>query len=337
MRLYKNYKNITGLLINWSHIKAFTLMTLCLTSCSSYNISAPITTIHRMSDINIFSNREKRSHLVKNSKKDPILYKRSYYKIPYGSYNNNTYTIKRGDTMYYVAWISGSNCRMLAKKNNITKPYNLYIGQTIQLNINYNNNLIIDKNKKHRILTQHSSSNVTITNINSSFNKYHSKNTGIRNINPIFPRSVSKKTITSSAINLNSSTKSLLGNNPSNIWKWITKGKIIDNFSSAEGGNKGLDIAGLRGQDILATANGRVVYAGNALSGYGNLIIIKHYNNYLSAYAHNETILVQEQQEVKAGQKIATMGSTGTSSVRLHFEIRYKGKPVNPLYYLPRR
>ena len=114
-------------------------------------------------------------------------------------------------------------------------------------------------------------------------------------------------------------------------------GKIIDNFSATEGGNKGIDIAGSRGQPVVANASGRVVYAGNALRGYGNLIIIKHNDDYLSAYAHNDTMLVREQQEVKAGQKIATMGSTGTSSVRLHFEIRYKGKSVNPLQYLPQR
>ncbi|MGL4455943.1 MAG: peptidoglycan DD-metalloendopeptidase family protein, partial [Plesiomonas sp.] len=78
-------------------------------------------------------------------------------------------------------------------------------------------------------------------------------------------------------------------------------------------------------------------YAGNALRGYGNLIIIKHNDDYLSAYAHNETLLVKERQSVKAGEQIATMGSSGTSSVRLHFEIRYKGKSVNPLGYLPRR
>jgi lipoprotein NlpD len=124
---------------------------------------------------------------------------------------------------------------------------------------------------------------------------------------------------------------------PVSTWKWPTDGKIIDNFSASEGGNKGIDIAGSRGQSVVATASGRVVYAGNALRGYGNLIIIKHNDDYLSAYAHNDTMLVREQQEVQAGQKIATMGSTGTSSVRLHFEIRYKGKSVNPLRYLPQR
>lgn len=99
---------------------------------------------------------------------------------------------------------------------------------------------------------------------------------------------------------------------------------MIESFSDVQGGNKGVDIAGSRGQPVFATAAGRVVYSGNALRGYGNLIIIKHNDDYLSAYAHNDTILVRDQQEVQAGQKIATMGSSGTSSVRLHFEIRYK-------------
>ena len=115
---------------------------------------------------------------------------------------------------------------------------------------------------------------------------------------------------------------------PKSYWMNTSDNGIIRSF---------IDIAGSKGQAIVATADGRVVYAGNALRGYGNLIIIKHNDDYLSAYAHNDTMLVREQQEVKAGQKIATMGSTGTSSTRLHFEIRYKGKSVNPLQYLPQR
>ncbi len=111
----------------------------------------------------------------------------------------------------------------------------------------------------------------------------------------------------------------------------------MQSFSNADGGNKGIDISGSRGQAINAAAAGRVVYAGNALRGYGNLIIIKHNDDFLSAYAHNESILVKDQQEVKAGQQIAKMGSSGTNSVKLHFEIRYKGKSVDPVNYLPRR
>jgi lipoprotein NlpD len=118
-------------------------------------------------------------------------------------------------------------------------------------------------------------------------------------------------------------------------WLWPTRGRIVQKFSAVDQGNKGIDIAGQRGQSVVSSAAGTVVYSGNALRGYGNLVIIKHNDNYLSAYAHNDRLLVSEGQNVKAGQKIATMGSSGTSSVRLHFEIRYQGKPVNPKRYLP--
>jgi lipoprotein NlpD len=110
---------------------------------------------------------------------------------------------------------------------------------------------------------------------------------------------------------------------------------VVKKFSAGNQGNKGIDIGGQRGQSIVSTAKGTVVYSGNALRGYGNLIIVKHNDNYLSAYAHNDRLLVNEGQSVKAGQKIATMGSSGTNNVKLHFEIRYQGKSVNPQRYLP--
>ncbi len=112
---------------------------------------------------------------------------------------------------------------------------------------------------------------------------------------------------------------------------------MIETFGASEGATRGLISQAAKDRQLSRLQMVRVVYAGNALRGYGNLIIIKHNDDYLSAYAHNDTMLVREQQEVKAGQKIATMGSTGTSSTRLHFEIRYKGKSVNPLRYLPQR
>ncbi len=170
----------------------------------------------------------------------------------------------------------------------------------------------------------------------------YSEDSGEQSANKMLPNNKPATTVTapvtapvasSSVPNASSTTTSA----PISSWRWPTDGKIIEGFGGSEGGNKGIDIAGSKGQAITATADGRVVYAGNALRGYGNLIIIKHNDDYLSAYAHNDTMLVREQQEVKAGQKIATMGSTGTSSTRLHFEIRYKGKSVNPLQYLPQR
>ena len=100
---------------------------------------------------------------------------------------------------------------------------------------------------------------------------------------------------------------------------------------------KGIDIGGRAGEPVLASADGKVVYAGAGLRGYGNLIILKHNNTFLTAYAHNQTLLVREDQTVRKGQKIAEMGSTDTDRVKLHFEIRRQGKPVDPARYLPPR
>ncbi|WP_039055303.1 amidase activator ActS [Enterobacter sp. Bisph1] len=118
-------------------------------------------------------------------------------------------------------------------------------------------------------------------------------------------------------------------------WRWPTSGKVIETYSTTDGGNKGIDIAGARGQPIYAAGAGKVVYVGNQLRGYGNLIMIKHSEEYITAYAHNDTLLVNNGQSVKSGQKIATMGSSDADSVRLHFQLRYKATAIDPLRYLP--
>ncbi|MFM2241087.1 MAG: hypothetical protein RJA69_2461 [Pseudomonadota bacterium] len=114
---------------------------------------------------------------------------------------------------------------------------------------------------------------------------------------------------------------------------WPSSGQVLASFDDPK--NKGLDIAGKAGDAVMAAADGRVVYAGSGLRGYGNLVIIKHNNVFLTAYAHNQSLLVKEDQVVKRGQKIAEMGNTDTDQVKLHFEIRRQGKPVDPARYLP--
>ena len=118
-------------------------------------------------------------------------------------------------------------------------------------------------------------------------------------------------------------------------WIWPASGGLIAGFDDAK--NKGFDISGKAGDPVLAAADGRVVYAGAGLRGYGNLIILKHNNTYLTAYAHNQTLLVKEDQSVQKGQKIAEMGNSDADRVKLHFEIRRQGKPVDPARYLPSR
>ena len=118
-------------------------------------------------------------------------------------------------------------------------------------------------------------------------------------------------------------------------WMWPSDGKIVANFD--EGKNKGIDIAGKPGQQVMAAGSGKVMYAGSGIRGYGNLVIVKHSNSLLSAYAHNRSIVVKEGQNVNKGQMIAEMGDSDADSVKLHFEIRQQGKPVDPSRFLPTR
>ena len=119
------------------------------------------------------------------------------------------------------------------------------------------------------------------------------------------------------------------------LWTWPNQGALLASFG--QGLNKGIDIAGERGEPVFAAASGRVVYAGSSLRGYGKLIIIRHGRSLLSAYAHNERILVADNQQVIRGQSIALMGDSDADRIKLHFEIREFGKPVNPLNYLPKK
>ncbi len=277
-----------------------------------------------------------------------IVYNRQYGNIPKGSYTGgSTYTVKKGDTLFYIAWITGNDFRDLAQRNNVSAPYGLNVGQTLQVGnasgtpITGGNAITQADAVEQGVVTKPAQNSTVV--VASKPTITYSEDSGEQSANKMLPNNKPAGTVVTAPVTAPTAStteptaSSTSTSSPISTWRWPTEGKVIENFAATEGGNKGIDIAGSKGQAIVATADGRVVYAGNALRGYGNLIIIKHNDDYLSAYAHNDTMLVREQQEVKAGQKIATMGSTGTSSTRLHFEIRYKGKSVNPLRYLPQR
>ncbi|MGZ9058667.1 MAG: murein hydrolase activator EnvC family protein, partial [Burkholderiaceae bacterium] len=118
-------------------------------------------------------------------------------------------------------------------------------------------------------------------------------------------------------------------------WLWPTSGKVIETFDDPR--NKGIDIAGNEGASVQAAADGEVVYVGSAVRGYGNLVIVRHSDDFITAYAHNRKVLVAEKQSVKRGQAIAELGRSDADRPKLHFEIRHQGKPVDPLKYLPAR
>ena len=243
-----------------------------------------------------------------------IVYNRDYNNIPKGGYKGDTYTVKRGDTLFYIAWVTGNDYRALAAKNNIKEPYAVNVGQVLDVS----GSTTIVKTKKT------TSTPVKTTTVQTTTVKTPSvETTTVETISePVSqPTTPAKQT-----------TQTSTTSNVANIrWQWPAQGKIIEKFSNS---TKGIDISGVLGDKVVSAADGRVVYSGNALPGYGNLIIVKHNDDYLTAYAHNQTILVKEQQNVRAGEQIATMGATGTSSVRLHFEIRYKAQSVDPLKYL---
>ncbi len=247
---------------------------------------------------------------------------KDYSQLERGSFRGDSYTVRKGDTLYFISYVTGQNVKDIVSLNNLAPPYIIYPGQRLAIPSG----------------SRSSSSSVSAPVVKPtpvSKPKPVSKPVEQKTDNKTVAQAKPKEYSENSNVNKPVTTKPSTTPSTSK-WAWPVKGKIIARFSNSENGNRGIDIAGTRGEAIKATAAGVVVYAGDALPGYGNLVIIKHGEDYLSAYAHNDKILVKEQQTVKAGQKIASMGSTGASSVRLHFEIRYKGKSVDPMRYLPK-
>ena len=215
------------------------------------------------------------------------------------------YTVKSGDSLMSISRKSGVSYSNLIRINHLQKPYGIYTGQRIYLKSNSSSESLADRIPQKVVPVAGGN---TQTTANST----------------AVPASVA----TAPTKVVSGKSRAVSGVS----WMWPARGTVIRNFSST---NKGIDIAGSRGQNVNAAASGQVVYSGNALRGYGNLIIINHDNEYLSAYAHNDMLLVKEGQRVKKGQVIAKMGSTDASRVMLHFEIRYRGNSVNPRKYLP--
>lgn len=228
------------------------------------------------------------------------------------------YFVKKGETLYSIAWRSNTDIRHIAGLNKLSPPYNIYPGQKLIL---LKKPSQASKNETSNERLQANRQKVIKKPVAQNKKQAYGGNVSERKLN----NNSSVKVIPEASFSQKIST-----------WKWPVKGRVIAGFSSAQQGNKGIDIAGKRGDKIKASANGKVVYAGSALRGYGKLIIIKHNDDYLSAYAHNDDILVKEQQLVKAGEIIAKMGDTDAQRVMLHFEVRFRGQSVNPMKYLPK-
>lgn len=235
------------------------------------------------------------------------------------------YVVKKGETLYAIAWRYDMDYRTLAEANHLASPYKVQTGQVIYL--------------------KGGAVQPAVTTVPQPV---EFKPEPVPTVQPMAEQQPtasksSVKTLPQVTKTSSSTSKPQVSEpkNPAPVvltngkihWRWPAKGRIVARYSPAAG-QKGVDIAGTLGEPVYAAAAGKVAYSGNGLRGYGNLIIIKHSDEFLSAYAHNQKLLVHEGQSIKEGQKIATMGNTESKRVMLHFEIREAGKSVNPLIYV---
>lgn len=214
------------------------------------------------------------------------------------------YTVKPGDTLMRIALENGQSPRDIAAWSQVENPNRIEVGQVLRVAPPISQEVQVQPVSRPSVstgsLAQPPSSASSSANVAAA-------------------AETKSNQVTDTEIN----------------WVWPNNGVVLAGFDDVK--NKGIDIGGVAGDPVLAAADGRVVYVGAGLRGYGNLIILKHNNVYLTAYAHNQTLLVKEDQSVLKGQKIAEMGNSDADRVKLHFEVRRQGKPVDPAKYLPAR
>lgn len=241
--------------------------------------------------------------------------------------------VRKGETLYSISFTYGHDYRDVAKWNDIKRPYIIRQGQVLRVVAMSSDNKPQPTQRRHD--RRQPVSNIVATAKPASKNPQPTQVTVKKTVTqkPEIQKSNALKAKAQKPQHQKSATKA-----PEKIqWQWPAQGQVVTTFLASQPARKGLNISGKHGAPVRAAASGRVVYSGNGLPRYGNLVIIKHSELYLSAYAHNDSLLVAEGDSVVAGKVIAKMGATGADKVMLHFEIRKKGKPVNPAAYLPQR
>ena len=232
----------------------------------------------------------------------------------------DTYTVVRGDTLYSIAVSHGIDPRELARWNGITDPSRLMVGQVLRL-------------RAGAEAPAEASGAVASAAPVTSSSRVETR--------PLNSADTSKQAALPPEAKPEASKPEPTKSEPPKAeaspiaFAWPTKGAVIATFEEPR--NKGIDIAGSEGEPVAAAADGEVAYVGSALRGYGNLVIIKHSDDFVSAYAHNKQVVVKQGQTVKKGQRIADLGKSDADRPKLHFEIRRQGKPVDPIRYLPAR
>lgn len=258
------------------------------------------------------------------------------------------YTVKKGDTLYSIALDHGLDYKELAAWNNIDNPNRILIGQSLRVKAAGATDVAVAKpvvigplvEKRSLDGNGNGSSNSDALKREPKAGKEPYSDQALalaqgqpKPVEAVTPAATKPEPKPEAKPESKSAEPAVGGDEF--VWLWPASGKTIATFS--EGASKGVDIAGKAGDPVLAAGDGKVVYSGTGLRGYGKLVIVKHNGTYLSAYAHNQSVLVKEGQAVSKGQKIAEMGSSDADQVKLHFEVRRLGKPVDPLKYLPQR
>ncbi len=252
------------------------------------------------------------------------------------------YIVKKGDTLYSIAFNFGLDHQQLAESNGIKDAAVIHVGQQIRLYANNAANNMVGTIQPVTVDSKPLQPAVPFIKDQPKVVKYAYSDSAAAQIDKVQEPAqthnalVGKPKVETPIQTVKPPTATTVTEGAVGEalqWSMPTQGKVISEFSEAN--NKGIDIAGKLNQPILASAPGKVVYSGSGLRGYGNLVIIKHNKAYLSAYAHNSQILVKEGQAVTRGQEIAKMGKSDADQVKLHFEVRYFGKPVDPQKFLP--
>ena len=229
------------------------------------------------------------------------------------------YSVKSGDTLIRIGMDNGQSWRDIARWNNIENPNLIETGQVLRVTPPEETGVVVRPVSSTNVVTSPAPANTASATAPAS-------NTATVRPPASAANPPNASTPTNNLANSDSAEETV-------SFQWPTRGNVLAGFDEVK--NKGIDIAGKAGDPVLAAADGKVVYAGSGLRGYGNLVILKHNNTYLTAYAHNQSLLVKEDQAIKRGQKIAEMGNSDADQVKLHFEIRRQGKPVDPAKYLP--
>lgn len=249
-----------------------------------------------------------------------------------------TYAVQKGDTLYGIALEHGFDYKEVAEWNGIEPPYTIRIGQQLKLTAAHPAVVATPLKTASTVEIRQVGEDGLLKTQPKALRQPYGR--AERTENPIPAVAKTETKVKPPPAEEKPAPEEKKGvaqaEDDEHIdWIWPTAGKVITGFNETDSAGKGLDISGKDGQPVLAAAPGKVVYSGSGLRGYGKLVIIKHNKTYLSAYAHNRQILVKEGQSVAKGQKIAEMGDSDADQVKLHFEIRRLGKPIDPVKYLP--